>query len=190
MARLHSEKGLDLLMKAYPLFRDPGRIKLVIGGHGPHENLVHEFIKKYPEVYKLPWLKDRGAVAETVASADVYLSLGRFETFGLAGLEAIASGTVPVFPNVGAAGEMAESLDLFSPFKAGDPGSLADTVSEALRVVSNGETAGYLRNYALSRHSWADVFRRMETFYERIIDAHGDNDIERLIPSDQWWELQ
>lgn len=188
MARLHSEKGLDLLMKAYPLFRDPGTIKLVIGGHGPHEGLVAEFIKKYPEVHRLPWQKGRNAVAEAMASSDVFLALGRYETFGLAGLEAIASGTVPVFPDMGAAGEMAASLGLLPPFEADNPESLAKAISAAMEVLSSRETTEYLRNYAVSRHSWVDVFRRMEKFYERIIEAFNDNDVERLVPPDSWWE--
>lgn len=188
MARLHSEKGLDLLMKAYPLFRDPGSIKLVIGGHGPHGGLVREFIKKYPEVHRLPWQKGRNAVAEAMASSDIFLALGRYETFGLAGLEAIASGTVPVFPDMGAAGEMAASLGLLAPFESDNPESLAKAVSEAMEVLSSRETTEYLRNYAVSRHSWVDVFRRIEKFYERIIEAFNDNDVERLVPQDRWWE--
>ena len=188
MARLHSEKGLDMLMKAYPLFRDPGNIKLVIGGLGPQEGLVQEFIKKYPEVHRLPWRKGRDAVAEAMASADVYLALGRYETFGLSGLEAIASGTVPVFPDMGAAGEMATSLGLVPPYKADSPEGLANAVSEAIELLSSRETTEYLRNYAVSRHSWVDVFRRMEKFYERIIEAFNDNDVTRLVPPDRWWE--
>jgi alpha-1,6-mannosyltransferase len=188
MARLHSEKGLDLLMKAYPLFRDPGSIKLVIGGRGPHEGLVEDFIRKYPEVHRLPWQKGRAAVAEAIASADVYMALGRHETFGLAGLEAIASGTVPVFPDTGAAGEMAASLGLLPPFQADNPESLAKAISEAMEILSSRETTEYLRNYAVSRHSWADVFGRMEKFYEIVIEAFNDNDVKRLIPPDRWWE--
>ncbi len=187
LARLHWEKGLDLLMKAYPIFRDPGRIKLVIGGHGPHEGLVSNFIKEYPEVHRLPYLRGRDAVAEAMASADVFLTLGRYETFGLAALEAIASGTVPVLPDAEASGEIAASLGLLSPFEPDSPESLAGSVSEAVRI-SGSETAEYLRKYAVARHSWTDVFRRMEGFYERIKDACEEKDVDRLVPPGKWWE--
>lgn len=186
LARLHWEKGLDLLMKAYPLFRDPGRIKLVIGGRGPHEDQVSDFIEKYPEVHRLPFLLSRAAVAEAMASADVFLALGRYETFGLAGLEAIASGTVPVFPDTSASGEMALSLGLLPPFSADSPESLAVSVSLAAGLPS-GENTEYLRKYAVARHSWTDVFLRIETFYERIKEASEENDVERLVPSGRWW---
>ncbi len=187
LARLHWEKGLDLLMESYPLFRDPGRIKLVIGGRGPHESLVNDFIEKYPEVHRLPFLRGRTAVAEAMASADVFLALGRYETFGLAGLEAVASGTIPVFPDAEASGEMAASLGLIPPFEPGNPENLADSVSRAIGL-SGKETTGYLRKYAIARHSWPDVFTRMETFYEMIKEAFEENDIERLVPADRWWE--
>lgn len=187
LARLHWEKGLDLLMEAYPLFRDPRRIKLVIGGRGPHEGIVSDFIEKYPEVHRLPFLSGRDDVAQAMASADVFLALGRYETFGLAGLEAIASGTVPVFPAVSASGEMAASLGLLPPFEAGNPESLASSISQAAGI-SNKETAEYLRKYAVERHSWEDVFRKIEGFYERIKDAFDEKDTERLVSPDRWWK--
>lgn len=187
MARLHWEKGLDLLMEAYPLFRDPGRIKLVIGGRGPHEGIVNDFIKEYPEVHRLSYLSSRDAVAEAMASADVFLALGRYETFGLAALEAVASGTVPVLPDASASGEMAASLDLLSPFEPGNPESLAGSVSQAVRI-SGTETSEYLRKYAVTRHSWTDIFRKMEGFYERIKEACEEKDVERLVPPGKWWE--
>ncbi len=187
LARLHWEKGLDLLMEAYPFFRDPGRIKLVIGGRGPHEDMVSDFIEEYPEVYQLPFLSGRDAVAEAMASADVFLALGRYETFGLAGLEAIASGTVPVFPDVSASGEMAASLNLLPPFESGNPESLASSIVQAAGI-SNSETTEYLREYAVARHTWEDVFRKMEGFYEKIKDAFEERNIERLVPPGKWWE--
>ncbi|MEN8208373.1 MAG: glycosyltransferase [Candidatus Fermentibacteria bacterium] len=187
MARLHWEKGLDLLMKAYPVFRDPGRIKLVIGGRGPHESSLNTFIEKYPEIYRLPYLSSRDDVAQALASADVFLSLGRYETFGLAGLEAIASGTVPVFPDADASGEMAASLGLLPPFEVDDPESLASSVLQAVRI-SGSKTSESLRQYAVSRHSWTDVFRKMEEFYEKIKAAFDQKDIESLVSPDRWWK--
>ncbi|MCK4504151.1 MAG: glycosyltransferase [Candidatus Aegiribacteria sp.] len=187
LARLHREKGLDLLIAAYPLFRDPASIKLVIGGHGPAEGRLVEFIKKYPEVRRLPYLPDRDAVAEAMASADVYLSLGQSETFGLASLEAIACGTTPVLPDSGASGDMAASLGFVPPYRSDSPESLANAIVSAA-AMSDSETTGYLRRFALDGHDWDSVFRRIEVFYERIISAFRDGDPDSLIPPEKWWE--
>lgn len=187
MARLHWEKGLDRLMEAYPLFRDPGRIKLVIGGRGPHSHLVEEFRRQYPEVARLPYLSSRVRVAEAMASSDVYLALGSYETFGLAGLEAIASGTVPVFPDRGASAEMAASLGLLEPYRAESAESLASAVMEAVRAAGSTTSAG-LRRYALSGHGWKDAFQRMERFYGMILKAYSKDDLGRLDPPGEWWD--
>lgn len=186
MARLHWEKGLDRLMEAYPLFRDPGRIKLVIGGRGPHEHLVEEFVREYPEVTRLPYIGRRDRVAEAMASADVFLALGSYETFGLAGLEAIASGTLPVFPDAGASAEMARSLGIMEPYRAESPESLASSVEEAVRKTGSAACEG-LRRYALSGRRWNDAFQRMERFYRRISKAYSENDLDRLEPPGEWW---
>lgn len=187
LARLHREKGLDLLMKAYQYFRDSASISLVIGGHGPAEGELKEFIDQFPEVRRLPYLPGRDAVAEAMASADVFLSLGQTETFGLAGLEAIASGTIPVFPDSGASGEMANSLGLLPPFQSGSPLSLANSIISAV-AMSGSEISGYLRRHALARYDWEKVFRKIEGFYERIIRAYANDDLESLIAPDRWWE--
>lgn len=187
MARLHWEKGLDRLMEAYPLFRDPGRIKLVIGGRGPHNRLVDEFMLKYPEVARLPYLSSRDRVAEAMASSDVYLALGSYETFGLAGLEAIASGTVPVFPDRGASAEMASSLGLMEPYRAESAESLATAVEEAIRTADTATAEG-IRRYALSGYRWKDAFMRIEGYYSTILKAYTENDLERLDPPGEWWD--
>jgi alpha-1,6-mannosyltransferase len=184
LARLHWEKGLDTLMSAYPLFRQPSRIKLVIGGRGPQEGLVNEFIRKYPEVCRLPYTKNREAVAEATASADVMLSLGRYETFGLSSLEAISSGTIPVLSDAGASRELALSLGLLSPFDPDSPESLASSISDALRICG-GDTTAYLRQFAVDRYDWNVALGRIEGFYERILAAGSD--LESLVPPDKWW---
>ncbi len=186
MARFHWEKGLDRLMEAYPLFRDPGRIKLVIGGRGPHSRLVDEFIARYPEVARLPYITGREGVAEAMASADVFLALGQYETFGLAGLEAIACGTVPVFPDRGASAEMAESLGILAPYRSESAESLAVSLVEAVKVSRTGLTEE-LRQYAVSRHGWKDTFRRIEGFYEMILKARREGDLDDLNPPGDWW---
>ncbi|OPL18142.1 MAG: hypothetical protein AVO35_06460 [Candidatus Aegiribacteria sp. MLS_C] len=187
LARLHWEKGLDMLLEAYPLFRDPARLKLVIGGQGPHSHLVDRFIRRYPEVARLPFLRGREEVARVMASSDVFLALGSYETFGLAGLEAISCGTVPVFPDRGGSAEMARSLGLLEPYVWDSPGSLASSVRKATGL-SGPEVSGRLREYALSGRSWEDTFRRIEGFYVMILEACRRGRPESLVPEGDWWE--
>lgn len=187
LARLHWEKGLDMLMESYPLFRDPGRIRLVIGGRGPHSCLVDGFIEKYPEVRRLPFIAGREEVARAMASSDVYLALGSYETFGLAGLEAISCGTLPVFPDRGASEEMARSLGILEPYAWNSPESLAASVKKAIGI-SCPETSRRLREHALSSFEWEGAFRRIEGFYRMILESYLSGDLESLVPSGDWWQ--
>lgn len=187
LARLHREKGIDLLMEAYPRFRDPSSIVLAIGGHGPAEGRVGQFIARFPEVRRLGYLEGREAAAEAMASADAYLSLGPVETFGLAGLEAISSGTVTVFPDIGAGAEMAAFAEVLPPFVHGSADALADRILEALRL-DRDRVSPELRSRAMDGMDWHSVFAREEIFYWRILEAHQRNDPESLLPSGMWWE--
>ncbi len=187
MARIQKEKGIDQLMRVYPLIRRPAAFTLVIAGRGPLSSRVDSFVEKYPEVKRLQYISSREDAAELMASADVYLSLGHAESFGLAGLEAISSGTLPVFTDSGGACEMAEDLGMLSPYENADIVSLASSIGKAFATL-DGTTVSKLRAYAEPR-GWKGVFQRMELFYSRIIEAHRKGDIESLESPDGWWEV-
>ena len=186
LARLHSEKGIDLLMEAYPLFRDPSSIVLAIGGHGPAEGRVREFTARYPEVRRIGYLDGRHAMAEAMASSDVFLSLGPFETFGLAGREAMASGTSTLFPDIGAGAEMAALAGVLPPYEHRSAESLSDGIKRAI-ALDREQTSQELRDCAKGM-DWTTVFRREEKFYRIVLDAVQRNALDALIPTERWWE--
>ncbi|HEX9660367.1 MAG TPA: glycosyltransferase [Rhodothermales bacterium] len=180
LARVSTEKGIDLLMEAYPFFRDPARVQLVIGGHGPYEGHLKPFLEKYPEVRRIPFIADREEVARLMASADVFLSMSNDETFGLAIAEALACGTPVVAPNAGAAAELLTRSNILEPYRARDRGSFVEHVRAALATADRA-TSGQLREYALG-FDWSVSFDRIVHFYRMIIEAHRSDRIERLVP--------
>ncbi len=186
MARHHPEKGIDLLLKAYPRFRDPGSVVLAVGGHGPWGGALEDFISEYPEVRRIPFLSDRREVARLLASTDVYLALGHNETFGLAAMEALASGTVTVFPACGAGGDMAEDLGLMPGFEPFSWTSLADAVELALGK-AGPESSRAVRRYAEDGKDWETAFRRFERYYRMVAEAHRAEEPDRLVPPGDWW---
>lgn len=186
MARIQKEKGIDQLMKVYPFIRNPSLFTLVIAGRGPLAGDVDRFIGEYPEVKRVPYINERKTAAEYMASADVYLSMGHAESFGLAGLEAIASGTLPVFVDSGGAGEMSADLGLLPAFENKNTDSLASSIEKALAISRDIPTAE-LRTYA-EPLDWNNVFRKMVQFYSKIIKAHKKDNLEELEPPDDWWE--
>ncbi|WBB70656.1 glycosyltransferase [Micromonospora sp. WMMD812] len=101
-ARLSPEKRPELAIEALAALRRAGvPAVLVMAGDGPLRPALVRRAAGLPVTFT-GFLPDRLTVAALLASADVVLAPGPVETFGLAGLEALASGT-PVVVNAASA---------------------------------------------------------------------------------------
>ncbi|WP_433531731.1 glycosyltransferase [Micromonospora sp. CA-263727] len=101
-ARLSMEKRPELALAALArLLRDGVPAVLVMAGDGPLRPALTRRAAGLP-VHFTGFLPDRAALAALLATADVVLAPGPVETFGLAGLEALACGT-PVVANAASA---------------------------------------------------------------------------------------
>lgn len=85
----HVERSVDTVAE---LTESGGRVRLVIAGDGPRRRALERRARGLPVTF-LGFLSNRTDVARLLASADVSLAPGPHETFGLAALEALASGT-------------------------------------------------------------------------------------------------
>ena len=85
----HVERSVDTVAA---LTEAGGRVRLVIAGDGPRRRALERRARGLPVTF-LGFLSSRADVARLLASADVSLAPGPHETFGLAALEALASGT-------------------------------------------------------------------------------------------------
>lgn len=101
-ARLSPEKRPELAVQTLAELRRAGvPAVLVLAGAGPLRATLARRAAGLPVTFT-GFLPDRTEVAALLASADVVLAPGPVETFGLAGLEALASGT-PVVVNAASA---------------------------------------------------------------------------------------
>ncbi|MEV1073571.1 glycosyltransferase [Micromonospora parva] len=101
-ARLSPEKRPELAVQTLAELRRAGvPAVLVMVGDGPLRDALARRTAGLPVTFT-GFLPDRAAVAALLASADVVLAPGPVETFGLAGLEALACGT-PVVVNAASA---------------------------------------------------------------------------------------
>ncbi|MFE9188956.1 glycosyltransferase [Micromonospora sp. NPDC007208] len=101
-ARLSPEKRPELAVQTLAELRRAGvPAVLVMAGDGPLRGALARRAAGLPVTFT-GFLPDRAAVAALLASADVVLAPGPVETFGLAGLEALACGT-PVVVNAASA---------------------------------------------------------------------------------------
>ncbi|WAL65223.1 glycosyltransferase [Amycolatopsis cynarae] len=85
----HVERSVDTVAE---LTAAGDRVRLVIAGDGPRRRALERRARGLPVTF-LGFLTARREVARLLASADVSLAPGPHETFGLAALEALASGT-------------------------------------------------------------------------------------------------
>ena len=103
--RLSPEKEPQRSVEALIELRKRGvDARLVIVGIGPMWKKIREMAKGYP-VDTLGYIADRKRVARILACADVSLAPGPLETFCLAALESLASGTPVVASETSAVGE-------------------------------------------------------------------------------------
>jgi alpha-1,6-mannosyltransferase len=187
MARLAGEKGIGQLLEAYPLFRDPDKLALVIVGKGRWQRSVERAAEQYQEIKYIPYLNDHEEVARLMASCDAFLALGQHETFSLTTLEAMACGRVVVAPDSGGAAELVAGAGVLSPFPTGGPEALAAAVEAGL-AIRDEECPRKLRRYATENFAWRASFQRICGFYDRIVDALHADDLDRLSPTGKWHE--
>ncbi|UVS82258.1 glycosyltransferase [Actinokineospora sp. UTMC 2448] len=104
--RLSPEKHVERSVDTLAALHDAGvRARLVVAGDGPRRAALERRAAGLPVTF-LGFVSDRMAVADLLATADVSLAPGPHETFGLAALEALASGTPVVVSRSSALGEL------------------------------------------------------------------------------------
>ncbi len=158
--RLSSEKRVELLPRALALL-GPGHVLAVAGAGAARTRLMREArrLEVDDRVILLGHLSDRAALATLMASADCFVHPTPWEPFGLAPLEALATGCPVVAADspgprltVGGRGGV-----LVTP---NDASALAHGVRRALALPRPSWDAG--------EADWAHVFSREWALYEEI----------------------
>jgi alpha-1,6-mannosyltransferase len=188
LARLAPEKGIDVLLRGWDAIAARTNARLVIGGHGPSQARVDAFCAARPDVVRLPYLDRRESVAATMASADVFLSLGAHETFSLTTVEALASGCAVVAPDAGGAGELVRREHGGRTFA---PGVVDAFVQAVLTAVEGRSHVDQLRVAASVRraYDWDARLDVMTRVYTRVLDAKRANNLDSLsAPDGLWWD--
>ncbi|MBS2020403.1 MAG: glycosyltransferase [Deltaproteobacteria bacterium] len=110
IGRFAIEKRWDVVIDAFLRLRDRhprhGRAVLVLVGDGPEKERMKARVAGRSDVVFAGFVKDRAALARTLASADALVHGCPFETFGLSIAEAMSCGLPAVVPDEGGAAEM------------------------------------------------------------------------------------
>lgn len=169
VGRLAPEKRLETLIDAWPNVERATGAHLVIVGSGPLEGALRAQCVA-TRVSWLPYQHDRGALANLVAAADVFVAPGDVETFGLAALEALASGVPVVSSAAGAVAELVDASGGGATFEAGNAAACARAIRDVL-AEDFASLSLRARSYAEREHDWSLVFTRLFALYQEIAGA-------------------
>jgi alpha-1,6-mannosyltransferase len=135
--------------------RDGVPARLVVVGDGPRRSAVAAAAAGLP-VHLAGFIPDRVRVAALLATADVVLAPGPVETFGLAALEALASGTSVVVNSASALPQVVGPAALGAGLAApGDPSAFAGAVRELLGRPEPARRAA--ARARAERYGWPDA---------------------------------
>ena len=164
VGRLDSEKRTDTMLAATQLAHAERPTILMMIGQGPHRGRLELAQSEGAPIRVLPYQSSKDALARLLASADLYLTAGPYETFGLSVVEAQACG----LPVVGvAAGALIERV----PDGLGLLGPVDDAEAMASNLLT---TADHLkpwgdaaRQHVAMNYSWTSTFERLFDLYAR-----------------------
>ncbi|MCL0035085.1 glycosyltransferase [Thermodesulfovibrionales bacterium] len=167
VGRIDREKRVDVILDALMLL-PRGRYHLLVVGKGPMEKKIKDFNFLYPKL--LTWrdyCRKREELAMIYASADIYVTMGKWETFGLSILEAQASGLPVVGVNGGAVPErVPPGTGLL--VNSDDPRDLAAKIERAAN--GNFRQMGMSARQMVERdYRWDLALREQFAFYQRLL---------------------
>jgi alpha-1,6-mannosyltransferase len=175
--RLDSEKAVTLLADAFAHLPEQPRFHLMLMGAGPLREPLDARARHWPRLHLRPYERDRDAYARVMASADLYVTAGPHETFGLAVVEAQASG----LPVVGvAAGALCERV---TPDRGrlGPVGDAAAMAANIMAVTAERQALGAAaRQHVLAAgYDWDSTFQRLFRLYRQRMEQEPAGDLHQ-----------
>ena len=165
--RFSKEKGLDVILDAYPLMCERLELEpvLVIAGMGPYEGLARKASEKYKHVYLEGFIDGKERMAQYYASADLGFALSKWETFGLSLLESLSSGLPLIGANDGAAYEHIDRSGAGIVLPEVTPEAVANAVINFSKSPQGHEMKIRARAYA-EELTWQKCFEKQLDIYQ------------------------
>lgn len=179
VGRLTEPKGqIDLVRAAaYLVDRGTTSFHIVIAGRGPFKDTLQTEIKNLRVGNYVTLLGFRNDVPTLLSVADVFLFPSRWEGFGLALVEAFASGTPVICTDLDVFKEVAGPCEL-KTYRAGMITELGELMASAIDDISGfARSVEALRERAYEFHPSKQAQRMIDVYEGRVTNiAQGRND--------------
>jgi alpha-1,6-mannosyltransferase len=169
VGRIAGEKDLDVLLRGWMQVERRTGARLVIVGDGPARHTLAHAPGGDRAIW-IPFERDRDALADLYGAIDLYVAPGPAETFGLASLEALASGKPVLSVNQGGVADTVTRSGAGALYGSGDHDDLARAAERIISadLTGLGDTG---RAYVEAHHGWSTVFDRLFAVYRRVISS-------------------
>lgn len=161
--RLSPEKKPERSLQALECLLKQGiNARLVYVGIGPLQTKMMKRSKNLPVTF-LGYVAGRQKLAAILASADISLAPGPIETFCLAAMESLASGTPVVASNTSAVGEflLLDSEQSVGAIFNNTSLGYADAIKEVIRMLSRNQNLAQLCHQQAENYPWSATVSQM-----------------------------
>jgi N-acetyl-alpha-D-glucosaminyl L-malate synthase BshA len=146
----------------------PSRLLLI--GDGPEAARAQEMVEQYKLERQVLFLGQQEYVENLLCLGDLLLLPSEQEGFGLAALEAMASGVPVIATRIGGLPEVVIPGESGFLFNVGDVEGMA---AKAIEVLTSKEGEGLkakARQVAVERFDWEKILPRYEEYYKKVLE--------------------
>lgn len=147
------EKRQDIIIKAIARSKYRKQIKLILAGHGPLEKRYKRIAERFGVDVTFAFYTQNELI-DKIHESDLYIHAAAVEIEGIAALEAIACGLVPIIADSNKSASSQFSIDDRNVFKVNDIEELTDKIDYWLdrpkeRVIMSEKYEKHANNYRL-----------------------------------------
>lgn len=162
-------KRIEDVIHVFAKVREKKASKLLLGGDGPERYKMEELCKELGICSDVHFVGNVQSSGEILCISDLFLLPSQTESFGLAALEAMASGVPVISSDAGGIPEV--NLDGFSGYlsKVGD---IHDMAANAMKILKDDETLNRFKEQAFEhskKFALSEILPQYEKLYEKVV---------------------
>ena len=171
VSNMRSVKRICDIIRIFKEVHDALPSHLCMVGEGPDKKAAEELAYNLNLSNHVTFLGATLKIENLYAVADLFILASEQESFGLAALEALSSGTPVIAYNIGGLSEVVlDSSGKLTPFK-----DISLTAKNAIQILENDETLKNMstaaRKVALDHYKEEEAIYNYEEYYFKIIDS-------------------